>query len=86
MKRKVTYVSERGREFNTPEDAIAYDEEIPRIIRIYEGDLKKYEAIENPNEILLNDICACKLMIENLKQKWERAKKSKELFDMKEFN
>ena len=86
MKHKVTYVSERGREFDTAAAAIAYDEEIPRIIRSYEDDLKKYEAIENPNKILLNDIAGCKWMIINLKQKWEAAQKSKEYFNMKEFN
>ena len=86
MKRKVTYVSERGREFNTPEEAIAYDDEIPRIIRIYEGDLKKYEAIEHPNDKILDQISACKWMIDDLKQKGEAAQKSKEYFNMKEFN
>lgn len=86
MKRRVTYVSERGREFNTPKEAIAYDDELPDIIRSYEGDLRKYMAIENPDDEILERIDGRKWMIEDLNQLWERAKKSKEFFNMKEFN
>ena len=82
MKRKVTYVSERGREFDTAAEAIAYDDEIPRIIRTYEGDLRKYMAIENPSVDNKNAICSIQYMIGDLKGKWERAQQSKQIYNM----
>jgi hypothetical protein len=82
IKRKLTYMSERGREFDTPKEAIDYDDEIPRIMRTYEGNLRKYMAIENPSVDDKNTICSIQYMIKDLKGKWERAQQSKRIYNM----
>lgn len=41
MKKVVKYVSERGRTFDTPEEAIEFDKGLASIINIYEKDLQK---------------------------------------------
>lgn len=86
MKRNITYVSELGNEFNTPEKAIADDDRIPEMISVYESDIKKYREFKNPPDEILEDISMWENELADLKCKWERALRSKEYFYMKEFN
>ncbi len=41
MKTLIQYVSALGRQFSTPEEAIADEDRLPRIIATYKGDLPK---------------------------------------------
>jgi hypothetical protein len=44
MNKRIQYISELGRAFDTPEAAIEDDKRLPDIIRIYENDLARMEA------------------------------------------
>ena len=64
MIRKVIYVSELGRTYDTPEDAISDDKRLPQIIAVYEKDLARMEAGLKT--------FGCGPVTEELKQQWRK--------------
>ena len=86
MKTEIRYISERGKAFESPEEALEHDKEIPRIIKTYKKDLDFLKANRSAsNKELEITIKACEDFIEDYKGKLKRAILSEESFKKEEY-
>lgn len=79
MRQQIKYISETGRSFDTPEEAIQEDKRLPKIIATYKADLAKMEGgaeTFGSVPVTAEMIQQWKDAIKGYEEKWEAAQLS----------